>query len=53
MKEGANDLAQRLPVIMLTVTLAISMAAFSLWAGSDSDAPAELPAAAVTLAASS
>ena len=52
MKEVANDLAKLLAVIMLTVTLAISMAAFSLWAGSDA-APDEQPVIAGTLATSS
>lgn len=51
MKEVVNDLAKLLALIMLTVTVAVSMAALSLWAGSD--APAEQPAQAAMFAASS
>jgi hypothetical protein len=52
-KEVANDLAKLLAVIALTVVMAISMAALSLWAGSDAPAPAEQPALAGAFAASS
>ena len=51
MKEVANDLAKLLAVIMLTITLAISMAALSLWAGAD--APDEQPVPAGATAVSS
>lgn len=53
MRELANDLAKLLAVIMLTITFAISMAALSLWAGSDANAAAEEPALVETLTASS
>ena len=53
MKEVANDLVKLLAIIILTITLAISTAALSLWADSDAVAPAEQPVPAVTLAASS
>ncbi|HEV2802332.1 MAG TPA: hypothetical protein VGW12_17805 [Pyrinomonadaceae bacterium] len=37
MKELGNNLAQLAAIIMLMITLAISTAALSLWAGSDAD----------------
>jgi hypothetical protein len=52
MKEVANDLAKLLAVIILTITLAISTAALSQWAGADTDAPAEQATPTAALAAS-
>ena len=49
MKELANGLAQLAAIIMILITLAVSTAAISQWAGSD-DAATNAQPATVTVA---